>query len=373
MKIALIEPFYTGSHKQWALAVKKYSSHQIDIFHLSGRHWKWRMHSGAVSLAAQLMQNDEQYDLILATDMLDVTTFLTLSRSKTKNIPCALYFHENQLTYPLSPTDPDIAQARDNHYAFINYTSALAADWVFFNSNYHLSSFVGELPSFFDQFPDHQEKQNIEKIKSKSSVLPLLMDLPAFDQFFTDTMVLINKKMGSGKVTFLWNHRWEYDKNPDEFFKLMYQLKEMGYLFNLIVLGKSYGQMPKCFKVAKERLSKEIIHWGYAISLEEYAQLLQLSDIAPVTSIQDFFGASIVEAMYFNVMPLLPNRLAYPEHIPSKKHQLLLYEDYSDLLAKTELAMQNVSDWQGTNYRTMVEKYAPSNLSEMYDRAFRTF
>ena len=43
--------------------------------------------------------------------------------------------------------------------------------------------------------------------------------------------------------------------------------------------------------------------------------MLWSSDILPVTSNQDFFGGSIVEAMYCNVAPLLPNRLAYPEHV----------------------------------------------------------
>ena len=57
----------------------------------------------------------------------------------------AVYFHENQMSYPWSPTDRDVAKDRDKHYGFINFTTALAADAVFYNSQYHLESFFKEL------------------------------------------------------------------------------------------------------------------------------------------------------------------------------------------------------------------------------------
>ena len=38
-----------------------------------------------------------------------------------------------------------------------------------------------------------------------------------------------------------------------------------------------------------------------------------MSDILPITSNQDFFGGSIIEAMYCETTPLLPKRLTYPE------------------------------------------------------------
>ncbi|MDX1521413.1 MAG: DUF3524 domain-containing protein, partial [Anaerolineae bacterium] len=134
MKILLIEPYYTGSHAAWTDGYAKYSQHQVDILSLPGRFWKWRMHGGAVTLARKFLASTLRPDLILATDMLDLTTFLALTRERTSGIPTAIYFHENQLTYPWSPTDRDIPLNRDKHYGFINYTSALAADAVLFNS-----------------------------------------------------------------------------------------------------------------------------------------------------------------------------------------------------------------------------------------------
>ena len=95
MKITILEPFFTGSHQQWAEGYQRYSQHDVQILSLKGKHWKWRMYGGAVSLAKQFMELSELPDLILATDMLDFTTFLALTRSRTKAIPTAIYFHES--------------------------------------------------------------------------------------------------------------------------------------------------------------------------------------------------------------------------------------------------------------------------------------
>lgn len=135
MNILLIEPYFTGSHKSWAEGYKSHSNHTIDLLTMKGQFWKWRMHGGAVTLANQYLYSNYNPDLIITTDMLDLSTFLSLTRRKTASIPTALYFHENQLTYPWSPTDRDVIENRNKHYGFINFTSALSADYVFSTPN----------------------------------------------------------------------------------------------------------------------------------------------------------------------------------------------------------------------------------------------
>ena len=176
MNILIIEPYFTGSHAAWAKGYQKFSRKNVKILSLDGRYWKWRMHGGAVTLAKKFMEGDYNPDIILATDMLDITTFMSLTRSRTAEIPVAIYFHENQLTYPWSPDDRDIIKGRDMHYGFINYSSALAADRVFFNSRYHMDSFLSELEIMLKGLPDYRELDTVEEIRDKSSVLHLGMD-----------------------------------------------------------------------------------------------------------------------------------------------------------------------------------------------------
>ena len=365
MKIALVEPFLAGSHQLWAEGFQQFSQHEVRILSLPGRHWKWRMYAGAVELAKIYNTwTDFEPDLLLATDMLDFTTFLALTRKKTATIPTATYFHENQITYPWSATDPDIKLKRDNQYGFINYTSALVADQLFFNSPYHQNSFLDALPAFLKQFPDYKGMDNIPSIIKKSKVLPLGINLKQLDATFeiaqnTNTPLL------------LWNHRWEYDKNPITFFKALYRLKAEGVAFKVAILGTSYHKVPSIFKEAKKHLAQEIVQFGALKDFGEYAKWLWKADILPVTNNQDFFGQSVVEAIYCNCFPILPNRLAYPMHIPVDKHNNHFYETEEDFYQLLKQTILDYEIWKGQFYQNFVSHYDWRILAPTYDSMFK--
>lgn len=363
MNITILEPFLSGSHQKWAEGYQAHSRHEVRILSLKGRYWKWRMHGGAVSLAGQFAGRGSRPGLLLATDMLDVAAFLGLTRKHTAGIPVATYFHENQVTYPWSPADEDVSLRRDNHYGFINYTSALASGRIFFNSHFHRRSFMDALPSFLGQFPDARGLHHVGDIQEKSSVLALGMALSSLD--------LAGKPVKHAEPTLLWNHRWEYDKAPEEFFNALFRLKAERIPFKLIVLGASYEQSPEIFRTARHVLKEEIIHFGYTQSRQQYARLLWQADILPVTSRQDYFGGSVVEAIYCNCFPLLPNRLAYPEHIPEKERHRHLYENEEDFYAKLRDVALNVrAIRQNAAFRHFVDRYDWSNLAAEYDEIF---
>lgn len=332
LNVALLEGFFTGSHKQWAQDFTSKSTHDVQMFSLPGRFWKWRMHGGAISLAHQLMSSDFLPEVILATDMIDLSLFLSLTKQKTNHCKVILYFHENQLSYPWSPTDPDVHLNRDNHYGFINYSSALVADVVVFNSNYHQESFLDALPEFLSQFPDHKNLDTIQTIRQKSRVIPL-----GFSFSNNESIQESNQNV----KTILWNHRWEYDKSPELFFQTLYELQDQKIPFKLIVIGARGKNYPSIFDEAKEILANHIIHWGFVHEEEKYKWLLNQSDILPVTSIQDFFGISIVEAILAGATPLLPNRLAYPEHIEEHLFDTFLYNNQKEMIKKLHNFLSN--------------------------------
>lgn len=366
MKILLVEPFFAGSHRQWAEGYQQSSRHQIEILHLKGRHWKWRMFGGAVSLAEELKNITIDHDLLLATDMLDLSSFLGLTRNLTGQLPIALYFHENQITYPWKETSGGANAELNRQYGFINYTSALAADRVYFNSMYHRQSFLEGLNTFLKAFPDRKELHNVKTIGQKSSVLYLGMDLKALDG-------AVEKKDNPIPVV-LWNHRWEYDKGPELFFETLFRLKAEAVPFKLIVLGESYEKEPPIFQQARQELGEQIIHFGFASDRNRYKELLQMADILPVTSNQDFFGGSVVEAIHCNCYPILPKRLAFPEHIPPEKKDQHLYtsdDGFYHLLRKVLLEKPFLNS--GQRYKNFVTRYDWSTLAAVYDLAFENF
>ncbi|MCB0480566.1 MAG: DUF3524 domain-containing protein [Flavobacteriales bacterium] len=324
MKVLLIEPFFSGSHKKWAEEYLRFSSHEVKLLTLPGKHWKWRMEGGAIKLAELYLEMLSTPDVILTTDMLNLTLFQSLT--KTQHIPAVLYMHENQLTYPWSEGDKEKKHNRDFHYAFINYTSCLAADYILFNSEYHRLSFENELPRLLNMFPDNRGLQTVAKISKKSRVVPIGIDLEKLQKRVT-------KKENRIPIV-LWNHRWEYDKNPIEFFKTLEELKNEGIEFQLVVLGEHTTNYPEVFDAAKATFEKELLHWGYCDNPNDYIEWLWKSDVLPVTSYQDFFGISVVEAMLCGVYPLLPHRLAFPEHLPTELKAAHLYADKDELKSK---------------------------------------
>lgn len=365
MKILIIEPYFTGSHAAWAHGYQNHSRHQIEILSLTGQYWKWRMHGGAVTLAHCFLKIKQLPDLILATDMLDLTTFLSLTRKHTSDIPIAIYFHENQLCYPWSPEDRDVQNNRDKHYGFINYTSALATDALLFNSKYHQQAFFAELLLLLKHFPDHRGLDNVEKIKHKSSVLYLGLDLEKFDNFKSETK--------NETPLILWNHRWEYDKNPTDFFNALFALADRGLKFQIAVLGENFSNQPEKFENARARLGSRVRQFGFADSFEDYAHWLLKSDIIPVTSIQDFFGASTVEAIYCGAYPLLPNRLAFPEIFSLKNNPDNFYESFDQLVEKLSWAVKNIKFIRQQTFRNYVEKYSWKIMAEQYDSFWENF
>jgi len=360
MQIVLLEGFYSGSHRQWADGLKKHSSHDITILSLPGRFWKWRMHGGAITLAQQFNQLGFRPDLILASDMIDLSVFLSLTRKTTFDIPCIFYFHENQLTYPWSDSDPDQSLQRNLHYAFINYHNALSADRVLFNSEFHRTSFLEALPAFLKNYPDHQNVETLDIIATKSAVLAVGVDIDELQQQATGA----NDKNDVPHI--LWNHRWEYDKNPDVFFRSLYKLQLEEIPFKLIVLGEQATKYPPTFVEAQIRLKNEIVQWGHAPSRSTYIKWLHKADILPVTSQQDFFGISVVEAIACNTYPLLPDRLAYPEHVPLAWQEQVLYSTSDQLYAKLKALLVDGIPAVGT--RDWVQKYGWDEVTLLFEQ-----
>ncbi len=355
MKILLIEPYLTDSHRQWVDGISKGQRWESRVLSLQPRHWKWRMHAAAISLAEQVTSLAFCPDLILASEMMDLALLKALLGTHAPPmIPIVLYLHENQLTYPVSSHDQDQQKHIDQHYAFVNYSSALVADSLIFNSRYHHDTFLKSIPNFLKKYPKPNTVSQALTLKAKSHVIYPGLDTNVLDQCKTAKTVRT--------PILLWNHRWEYDKNPDLFFQTLYDLSETGIDFMLVVLGRSFSQTPTIFKEARQKLARHILQWGFVDSKDAYYRWLWQADVVVSTSHQDFFGISIVEAIYCGCWPILPDRLAFPEHIPEAHHPACIYRRDAQLLP---LLRQTMADLPISQERIdeMSEKVRSYSLS----------
>jgi glycosyltransferase involved in cell wall biosynthesis len=259
------------------------------------------------------------YDALLVTDLLSLADLKALWAGDCP--PALAYFHENQLTYPLAP-----GEKLDLQYGFTDITTCLAADLVRFNSRTHLDAFARSLPRFLKHMPEYRPSWVVGAIRQKSAVL-----YPGcrFDPGGEPDL----PRPGEAPLV-VWNHRWEFDKNPELFFRVLERAAAAGAGFRLALLGENFQTLPRAFVRARERLGERILRYGYVESREEYCRWLRRGAVVVSTAEQENFGISVVEAVRHGCAPLLPRRLSYPELIPRELHRHFLYRDEEDLLGK---------------------------------------
>ncbi len=269
-------------------------------------------------------------DLLVTTDYMNLPELLALTRDLwARPVPAIVYFHENQLTYPSTSAD-----IRDFHFGLVNVHSALAADRVLFNSAFHRESFLAAADDLLDRMPDFRPEGVGERIRRRSEVLGLPLDLQEMDAILSTCQVRrrqfrpdealssqparLNEPSRASRPLVVWNHRWEADRNPEEFFAAIERLDAMAKEglapdFALVVAGQTYQARPAAFDRARERLAGRIERWGYVESRAEYLEILARSKVVVSTSHHEFFGVSVMEAIYMGCAPVLPRRLTYTD------------------------------------------------------------
>ena len=91
----------------------------------------------------------------------------------------------------------------------------------------------------------------------------------------------------------------------------------------------------------------------------------------PVTSNQDFFGISIVEAVYCNNYPILPNRLSYPEIFNIDDNSDNFYKNDEQLYQKLKKYLLNHT--KKTEISKLTQKYDWKKMASLYDEFFNDF
>ena len=385
MRILFLEPFYGGWHKDFADGLREHSRHDIALATLPARFWKWRMRGAALHFVRSLSSSvtspsdarghHPNLDLILATDLMSIADLRALWPGRVP--PIVLYMHESQLSYPV----PEGGRM-DLHFGFTDITSALAADAVLFNSVFHRDQFFTELPRFLGRLPEFRPLWVHDEIRRKSLVLypgcriPAVGRLPADRRSRDGLSADASGRRGDDRPPrIIWNHRWEFDKQPEVFFRVLRALKHRGIRFEVAIMGENFQAKPKCFISAAEDLADEIVRFGYVENRDEYLAELGTGDVVVSTAVQENFGISVIEAMRYGCIPVLPNRLSYPELIPTALHAEVLYDSESALEARLELlCTPGVSAVEHAGLRRRVQevaaRHAWASRIEEYDELF---
>ncbi|MDA3896777.1 MAG: DUF3524 domain-containing protein [Desulfobacteraceae bacterium] len=355
MKYLFIESFSIGSHALFAKGLADASSHSFDVIEMTGENYRWRM-LGAALYMVETIPGIDKYDGIIVTDLFNLADFKALVGPKCP--PVMIYFHENQLTYPQPVGDKSVFML-----GMINITTALAADMVLFNSIMHQEAFLKAVPQFLNRGRDYTPKGIAEKIRQKSTVLYPGITLPSSSD--------VDVQKQTDPPLIIWNHRWGFDKNHQQFFNVLEKLQERGINFRLALMGENFGKIPGEFIQAQKTFKKEIVQFGYVDSRAEYINWLKQGNIVISTAIQENFGMSVVEAMIMGCIPLLPNRLSYPEILPKVFHDQFLYKNKYDLFDKLTQIILDMRAYEETSKKLAreMESFLWENVKDAYDIA----
>lgn len=243
------------------------------------------------------------------------------------------------------------------------------ADRLVFNSEYNRDSFFQGAHALFDKMPDGTPKDLMQSLPVRSDVIPV----PIRDELSSFASTQINRP-----VEILWNHRWEYDKQPQVFFAAIRRLISAGFKLSLHIVGQSFRQAPPCFAEFREAHSECILTWGFQPK-ESYHQILGRSDIVVSTALHDFQGLGMLEAIAAGCTPVAPNRMAYPEYIGDEH----LYQISADpgvdnnealeiesLFQKLVTTVQNTAEHPGP-HKIDVQRYRVSELIPVYEKLIR--
>lgn len=303
MRILLLSAYHSASHRYWCEGLMAaFPAVDWTIKTQPAHHFSWRVAaSGWLWALADDPDFRQPYDLVIATSLCEVVTLKALSPA-LRDTPLWLYVHENQFAHPTNGWQSANHQI---NWQFQSFQNALCADRVDFNTAFNRDTFFAGSRRLLRKFPERLPGQPLQKLKKKSGVLPVpLTDrLTAFRDSPKDPRLIV------------WNHRWEWDKQPERFLQALTILSAEGVDFEVAMLGSGGGCKVGEFEAYRKKLGQRIRHWGEADAATYYAFLREAA-IGVSCAAHDFQGLAMLEMAQAGATVILPRRVAYPECLP---------------------------------------------------------
>jgi glycosyltransferase involved in cell wall biosynthesis len=355
--VLLVEPYLGGSHAGWAHGLVRHSAHEVVLVAHEGRHWRWRMRGGPVTLAeraAEAVADHGRPDVVLVSGMTDVAAFCGLSRSWLGTTPVAVYLHESQLLHPSRP-DGDAG----SEGVSANWRSMVAADHVFVATQFHRRALFDALPAALVAVPDQPHDHLLAEVAARTSVLPVGVELVGL-------IDAPSSPPDGGAPLIVWPHRWDHDKRPEALLRVLVALAEHGVAFRVALAGSNTRSDPREFDAAIAALGERVVHVGY-LPRDDYEALLLRSDVVVSTAAHEFFGVSTVEAIAAGAVPLLPDRLSYPELVPAAFHDPVLYRH--SLFDRLRAVLDDLAAARARveGLRPTMERWSWPSVAPLYD------
>ena len=319
MRVLLLSPYDARSHRYWREGVVAHLPDiDFEVHTLPARFFSWRFRGNALTWA------DAEFgacDVVLATSMTDLSALRGLNR-RIATTPVVLYFHENQFAYPSEEPPAHLLERQ-----VTSVYGALAAERLAFNSEYNRQTFLDGARRLLKRLPDGIPSGVVDTLESRSSVLPV----PLGDECFEG-----HAERPRDRFDIVWNHRWEADKGPARLAALVEELLVRDVSFRIHLLGGDPSRPHPDIEQAASRLRARgrLGRFGELPDRADYLACLRDANVVLSTTLHEFQGLAVQEAIALGCTPVVPDRLAYVEYVP----EALRYTSSDDLQAEAKAA-----------------------------------
>jgi len=319
LDILALEPFYGGGRRLMLETLIRCSRHRWTLLKLPPRRIERRLQAAAHWFAEQLSRHwVGRVDLLFTSEALNLADLYRILPALSRK-PSVVYFHSNQL--------PDPNAEKSHALDFVNLNSATAATEIWFNSLFHLRTFLNRATALVERHPELSSRNPMQSITSKSHLMPPPIDLSLIHD------IRSAQSIRRDKHTIFVDTR---DADIRLLNSACAMLTRRGENYKLITVGPLDDLSPD---LPRTTLSEN--------DERSHAEALFQSSVMISTKRDASSDHHAVRALAAGCWPVFPNSGVYPELLPKFLHSSCLYDGSVDQLASRVQDMWHLSHPDG--------------------------
>lgn len=319
LDILALEPFYGGVRRAMLSAVMRCSRHRWTLLKLPPRRMERRLAAAANWFAEQLDRHFSGHvDVLFTSEAMNLASLYRLFPSLASR-PSVVYFHDNHL--------PALDAQYEDPLDLVNLNTATAASEVWFNSTFHLKTFLIRGSALVARHAELTSYNPMGAITAKSHLITPPMDLG----YVSDCRAAFPQPKRDPETIFVETR----DADVAFLNQALDLLQRSGRKFKLITVGpvkQLSGQWER--KTIRE--------------IDEPAQVLGMMESNVHLSVKPAATSDYlcIRGLLAGCRPVVPDSGVYPELIPDTLHAATLYRnDPADCARMLDDALE-FGDWQ---------------------------
>ena len=313
LDILALEPFFGGARRAMLETIMRYSRHRWTLLRLPPRRIERRLAAAAHWFSEQLSRHwFGRADVLFTSEAMNLADLLRMVPDLTSK-PSVVYFHDNQL--------PAEGMRAESPLHLVNLTTANAATEIWFNSLYHLKTFLRKATSLVDKHPELSARNPLPELTGKAHLMPPPVD------FTLDHDVLQQEQLTRDARVLFVDTR---DADLRSLNKALHILERRNEKVTLVTIGPVVGleTQGQRYTIAEQ---------------DEITQIRALHQAGVMFSTRSHAAADYhaVRALNAGCWPIFPDTGVYPELLPEALHHACLYETGSG----DRLATQIQNTW----------------------------